>query len=275
MNPAGPALRGTSRYVTANGIRLHFLEYGDPSRPPIVIVPGITSPAATWEFVSVELARNHRVLTMDVRGRGLSDHPATGFTTPEYARDLAESLPALGLERPLVLGHSMGARIAAAFGAIYPSLRGPLIIADPPMTGPGRAPYFIPVESFVRSIAEAKAGASAEQMRPYFPTWTDEQLEQRAQWLATCDEVAVAETWQLFHEERWIEWWRELKPPVLFVWGSESPAVGEDGAREAVAANPRAEVAVVKGAAHMLPFDDLEGFLKPVREFASRVTARS
>lgn len=270
--PGGTGLRGVSRFVTANGIRLHFLEYGEAGQPELVLVPGITSPAATWEFVSLELARDYHVLAMDVRGRGLSDHPTTGFTTPDYARDLAEALAALGLERPLVVGHSMGAWIAAAFGALYQELRGPLIIADPPMTRPGGPPYFIPVESFMRSIADAKAGATAGDMRPYFPTWTDEQLRQRAEWLGTCDQAAVAETWRMFHVERWLDWWRALKAPVLFLSGSESPAVGPTGVQEAAELNSTAEVAVVQGAAHMLPFDDLNGFLLPVREFAGRVT---
>jgi N-formylmaleamate deformylase len=266
---------GTSHHVRANGIRLHFLEYGAPDAPDLVIVPGITSPAATWEFVSTALARDYHVFCMDVRGRGLSDHPTCGFTTTDYALDLAEALPALGLDRPLVLGHSMGARIAAAFGALHPELRGPLIVADPPMTRPGGDPYFISEESFVRSIGEARAGATAEQMRPYFPTWTDEQLRQRAEWLPTCDETAVAETWRLFHAERWLDWWREIDAPALYLWGSESPAGGPDGAREAAEANPRAEIAVVQGAAHMLPFDRFEGFLQAVRDFAGRVTRQA
>jgi N-formylmaleamate deformylase len=261
-------LAGSSRYVPVTGIRLHFLEYGDPADPDLVIVPGITSPAATWEFVAVQLARDYHVWVMDVRGRGLSDHPATGFTMPDYARDLAESLAALELDRPVVLGHSMGARIAAAFGALYPSLRGPLIIADPPMTGPGGEPYNISEESFLRSIAEARAGATADDMRPYFPSWTEEQLRQRAEWLPTCDETAVVETWRLFHVERWLEWWRELEAPVLFLYGSDSPAVGPDGPRRAAEANPSAEMAVVEGAGHMLPFDAFDRFLETVRDFA-------
>lgn len=272
-HPGVEGLQGTSRHVDANGIRLHFLEYGRPGDPEMVIVPGITSPAATWEFAAVPLASDHHVWVMDVRGRGLSDHPASGFTTPDYAHDLAAALSELGLRRPLVLGHSMGARVAAAFGALHSDLRGPLIVADPPMTEPGGKPYNISLEAFLTSIAQARAGATAEDMRPYFPTWTDEQLRQRAEWLPTCDETAVAETWRLFHVERWLKWWRALEPPVLFLYGSKSPAVGPDGARRAAQALPAAELAVVPGAGHMLPFDALDSFLDAVRAFAGQVTA--
>lgn len=259
---------GKSRFVDVNGLRLHFLEYGcDVRGAPIVVVPGITSPAATWEFVSVELARDGRVFALDVRGRGLSDKPAAGFTLPDYARDIAEALPELGLGCPVLLGHSMGARIVAAFAALYPGRAAAVIVADPPLTGPGRGLYPTPVESFVESIRAARAGATADDMRPYFPAWTDEQLAQRAKWLATCDETAVVETYRLFHEEDFLDYWRRVEPPALFLWGGASPVVDASGAAEAAAANPAAESTCLEGAGHMLPWDDLEGFLAAVRDF--------
>jgi N-formylmaleamate deformylase len=257
---------GTSRTVDANGIRLHFLEYGDESSPPLVVLPGITSPAITWEFVARELAPDFHVFTMDVRGRGLSDR-GESYDSETLARDVAESVQALGLERPAVLGHSAGARIAAAFGALYPELRGPLIVADPPMSGPGRAPYPVPVDPYVESIQMAQRGATAEDMRPFFPTWTDEQLAMRAAWLGTCDEHAVRETHRLFHEEDFFEYWPRLAPPTLLFWAGAAPVVGEAGAREAAAANPQAEVVELPGSGHMLPWDDLAGFLHVVRQF--------
>lgn len=265
---------GQSRFVDANGIRLHFLEYGSGEKPTIVIVPGITSPAVTWEFVAEPLSRDHHVLTMDVRGRGLSDHPESGFTLPDYARDVAESLDALDLKRTILLGHSMGARIVAAFGALYPGRAVGYIVADPPMTGPGRPPYPTSEEDFIRSIRQAKAGATADDMRPYFPTWTDEQLALRAEWLPTCDVHAVAESHRNFHREDLFEYWRALPPPALFLYGSESPAVSAEAAAEVAAANPAAEVACVPGAGHMLPWDNLDGFLEPVRRFVAAVAER-
>jgi N-formylmaleamate deformylase len=258
--------KGASRWVEAGGHRLHFLEYGDPAQPQLVILPGITSPAITWEFVALELAPDFHVLTMDLRGRGLSDI-GTGFTLPDLAQDVAGSVEALGLDRPAVLGHSAGARVAAAFGVLYPDLRGPVIVADPPLSGPGRAPYPTPLEPFVESIRQARAGATADDMRAYFPTWTDEQLELRAEWLGSCDETAVSEVHRLFHEEDLFEWWPGLAPPALLIWAGAAPVVGPEGAAELAAANPSAKVVELAGSGHMLPWDDLVGFLEIVRGF--------
>ena len=256
---------GRSRFVDVDGVRLHFLEYGDDTKAPLMILPGITSPAVTWEFVVRKLPRFH-VFTMDVRGRGLSQ-TGESYETETLARDVAESIEALGLDRPAVLGHSAGARTAVTFGVLYPELRGQIVVADPPISGPGRAPYPTPIDAFVESIQLAREGATAADMRPFFPTWTDEQLALRAAWLATCDEHAVTETYRLFHEEDFFEYWPRLGPPTLFVWAGAAPVVGEAGAAEVAAANPQATVVELPGSGHMLPWDDLDGFVRIVRPF--------
>ena len=136
--------RAYSVQVQANDIRQHCLDYGGGG-PPLVIVPGITMPAATVEFLALRLAPRHRVISVDPRGRGLSEQPRSGYALTDYADDLAALIQALGLAHPTVLGHSMGARIAAALAVRHPQRAGAVILADPPLTGPGRAPYPVPI----------------------------------------------------------------------------------------------------------------------------------
>jgi N-formylmaleamate deformylase len=256
---------GVSGYVSSGDIRLHYLEYG--SGCPVVLVPGITSPAVTWEFVADELAANYRLLLMDVRGRGLSDHPIAGFELADYAADVAALVHELGLERPAVIGHSMGARIAAAYGVFHPDLAGPLVLVDPPLTGPGRGEYPTSLDAFMQQLADAKAGATIEDARPFFPTWSDEQLRLRVEWLPTCDEVAVRETWFNFHREDVHALFGQLEPPVLFMYGLESPVVTAEGVEEVRALNPRLEYVGIDHAGHMIPWDNLADFLTETRRF--------
>ena len=263
--------RGASRMIEANGIRQHYLDYG--SGPvEIVIVPGITSPAITWEFVAEQLAPEFRVLTLDLRGRGLTDRPANGYTLPELAADVAGFIEALGLKRPVLLGHSMGARIVAAVGALHPALHGPLIVVDPPLTGPGRAAYPMSRDAFQQQLREAYAGTTVEDVRRFFPGWSERELEIRAEWLATCDEHAVLETYDNFEREDFFQYWRLLPAPLLFVLGGESPVVTPAGEREVRAANPLAEVVAISRAGHMIPWNNLEEFVEAVRRFV-RATA--
>jgi N-formylmaleamate deformylase len=261
-----PEPAGRSGYVDGE-VRLHHLEYGD-SGAPVVIVPGITSPAATWEFISTDLARDRRVITLDIRGRGLSDKPASGFTLADYAGDIAAVVRSLGLERPALVGHSMGARIAAATSVLFPGLTGPLVLADPPLTGPGRDPYPMSLEAFMDQLRAANSGAGIEELGRHFPTLTDEQLAVRAQWLPTCEENAVRESWLNFHREDFFPYLRELEAPVLFLYGEQSPVVTASALPEVRAAAPEGvELVGIAGAGHMIPWDNPRSFLAETRRF--------
>jgi N-formylmaleamate deformylase len=104
-------------------------------------------------------------------------------------------------------------------------------------------------------------------MRRYFPTWTDEQLQLRAEWLPTCDETAIVETYRNFHEEDFFAYWKRLRSPTLFLYGEESPMVPDAAIEEVAAANPKAEIVGIPDAGHMIPWDNLQRFLAEVRRF--------
>jgi N-formylmaleamate deformylase len=272
MPVADTAPVGRSGYVDRDGLRLHHLEYGDAG-PAVVIVPGITSPAATWEFVSHELSRDYRVITLDIRGRGLSDTPPTGYSLADYAGDVKAVVDQLGLQRPTLLGHSMGARIAAAVRVRHRGVAGPVVLADPPLTGPGRGTYPMSLEAFMDQLQAARSGAAPEDLLRYFPTLTPEHLALRAQWLPTCDENAVRDSWLNFHREDFFPYLRELEPPVLFMYGGDSPVVPESALPEIKETRPDVEIARIPNAGHMIPWDNTEDFLAETRRFLARVSA--
>ena len=262
---------GTSGYFGSGAVRLHYLDHGSGDSD-LVIVPGITSPAATWEFVAERLADRFRVLTLDVRGRGLSDRPPRGYSLQDYARDLAAMVRELGLDHPALLGHSMGARIVAAYAVLHPGSAGPLVIVDPPLSGPGRDPYPITLERFRDQIQQAREGLTVEEVHRQYPRWTEDACRLRVEWLPTCDETAVVESHRSFENEDILPYLRQLSGPALFVYGLDSPVVTEEGAREVAEANPALELVGVPDAAHMLPWENLEGFLEPMVSFLARTT---
>jgi N-formylmaleamate deformylase len=254
------------RFVTRGGVRLHVLERGDGA-DDLLVLPGITSPAAVWEFAVERLAERRRVHTMDLRGRGLSDKPQRGYSLDDYAADVAAVVRQLRLRRPAVLGHSLGARILAALAFRGYVQLGTLILVDPPVTGPGRAPYPYPLDFYLDGIEAASGPSPAEATGP--PHWTDRQRRERAVWLATCSPDAVRETYANFHAEDFLGLWRRLAGPAL-ICGGDSEVVPPAALEELRRLNPSAWVRTVPAAGHMVPWDNLAGFHEAVEEALSR-----
>jgi N-formylmaleamate deformylase len=267
------AAGATSRFVDVPHGNLHVLDFGG-SGPDVLVLPGITSPAISWEFVVRRIDGGARFVVADLRGRGLSDAPADGaYDLDAYAEDAAAVIAGLALERPIVLGHSLGARIAAALAVRHPEAVGSLILVDPPLSGPGRAPYPTSREAFLAQLHEAQAGTTADAVGAYWPTWPRRELELRARWLPTCDETAVAATHAGFESEDFLTWWRRLATPAVLVRGGRSPVVDDAGAAELAAERPDIPTMVVPDAAHMIPWDDLDGFVGVTRELLGRLPA--
>jgi len=257
------ALGAESRWVDGPDGRLHVLDYGG-DRPPLLVLPGITSPAITWDFVVAELRDLVRPLVMDLRGRGLSDVGA-GYRAGDFAADAAAAISELGLRRSLVLGHSLGARIAAALAAEGDVSLAGVTLVDPPLTGPGRGPYPTSREAFLAQLHEGYAGTTADEVRRFYPKWPRAELLLRARWLPTCDEQAVLATYDEFAREDFFDWWPRVAPPTAFIRGGDSPVVTEDGEAEAALANPAATRHSIEGAGHMVPWDETRAFVTELR----------
>ena len=98
-------------WSSSDGLRLHFRDYaGDPSRPPIVCIPGLTRNARDFEGVAGRLAGRWRLLCVDLRGRGGSEHARDSMTyaPPRYADDIEALLAEQGLARAVFFGTSLG-----------------------------------------------------------------------------------------------------------------------------------------------------------------------
>jgi N-formylmaleamate deformylase len=267
----GAAAEPLDCYVEVAGTRLHYLDYGGTGEP-LLLIPGITMPAKTWEFVSLRLAERCRVLAVDLRGRGLSDRGRPGdHTLPAYAGDVVSIIAAEGLARPAILGHSLGARVATALGVLYPQARGPVVVADPPLAGPGRDPYPTPLSEFLQAVQAARAGTAAGQIAARYPSWSPEQVESRAVWLSTCDETAVSESYANFSQEDFWGYWAALAPPATLIYGAQSPDFRDQGRIDELArANPAARIRTIPGAGHMIPFDNMRDFLSAVFDCLDR-----
>lgn len=102
-----------------NGIRLAYVELGDPSGPPLLLLHGYTDSSRVWTILAPYL-QDHRILIPDQRGHGASDAPECCYAMSDFADDARLLLDALRVERAAVVGHSMGSMVAQVLAAEHP-----------------------------------------------------------------------------------------------------------------------------------------------------------
>ena len=259
--------------IAANGIRQHYLRYGGTAgdragRPAVIIIPGITSPAVTWGFVGEKFGGQFDTYVLDVRGRGLSEASDTlDYGLDAQAADVTAFAKALGLKRYILVGHSMGGRIGARAASTAPEGLEALVMVDPPVSGPGRRPYPAKLSWYVDSMAMARKGCDAEAMRAFCPTWTQEQLALRAQWLHTCDERAIIQSFNDFQNDDVHANFPQIKVPVMLMTAERGDVVTDDDVKEIAALIPGLVATRVPDAGHMIPWDNEPGFYAAFGDF--------
>ncbi len=276
-----------SVFFSSSGLRMHAVrvagaggrEGATGTARPVIVVPGVTTPAAAFVFAAERWAPFAGDLyVLDMRGRGLSERAGYGrHRAADYAEDVLALIAHLGLEqrRPLLVGHSLGARVVACARALVPGGSAGVVAIDPPMSGPSRRPYPMALDRFISGIQGARSGRGASEAREHYPTWTDEQVRARAESLGSCDELAVIESYSWFHLEAFPPVWAQVEPPALLLFGEQSPVVMADDAAEIERVNPRSSIVSVAGAGHMVPWDNPEQTAEEIQGFMSKLEGRS
>ena len=132
VSPA-PAVLETAapirRRIEASGTELQIYEWGDRSQPAILLAHGIQDFALTLAPVAEAFAADHRVIAYDLRGHGDSAHPGI-YTMAHHIADLHAVFTDCGLERPIVIGHSLGGQVVAQWAGIFAELPRAIVLIE-------------------------------------------------------------------------------------------------------------------------------------------------
>lgn len=124
-------LQISSEFVVSNGVNIHYYRTGG-NKPPLVLAHGITDDGLCWTPVAEVFSRDYDVIMVDARGHGKSEAPADGYTLRNLGTELAGVIQALKLEKPILLGHSMGAITSLVLAGLFPDLPKAILLEDPP-----------------------------------------------------------------------------------------------------------------------------------------------
>jgi esterase len=122
---------GQDKFIAMNGLQLHYVEWGSPGNPSLVLLHGFQSNAHTWDTFSQAMVDTYHVLALDQRGHGDTSWVPDGNYAPESSvSDIADFITALRLAPTVVIGHSMGGRHAAMVAADHPDKVRKVVIVD-------------------------------------------------------------------------------------------------------------------------------------------------
>ena len=255
----------SSKFVEVNGLRLHYLDWGNPGSPVIVCVHGLTSHAHAFDGFARRCAGRFHVVALDVRGRGDSAwSPAGEYTMAAYTADLVAFIDALGLTRFTLVGTSMGGRISMHYAATHAGWLERLVLNDIgpdseagsdriTAVGAARPSSFAVLDEAVayrlRTVA-SMATASAEVQRETALYALRESPDGRWVWK---HDPAIDQQRARDGAHGYPALWQvlaSLQCPTLLLWGTISDVLSEAQARKIVATLPHGTLAPVAGSAH-------------------------
>jgi len=246
---------------------------------PVVLVPGLASPRAVWDGVAPELARDHRVIMVQVNGFAGSPAGENGKAgiLDGVVGDLASYLASRKIRNPAVIGHSMGGLVAMMLAKAHPESVGKLMIVDAlpfygALMGPGATPDSVrPMAEQMRAML---VNGPAPTRAPPGMSNSDAGNAKVLEWLKASDRAVVG---QAMVEDATTDITPDLpklagKPVTLLyaVPSQERAALTQGLYASAYAALPSAKLVAVEGSAHFIMLDQPQRFAEEVASFLKR-----
>jgi len=287
-----PVVGPTSHSYIPQRLRLHYVDWGNPAAPPLILLHGGRDHCRNWDWVAQDLRRDWHVIAPDIRGHGDSaPSPSGDYSMSAFVYDLAQLIHGQRLAPVRIIAHSMGGAIALRYAGVHPEAVEKLVAIE----GLGPSPAM---------LAERKAQTTAERLRAWIEAERalaarlprryasiDEALarmqaenrhltDAQARYL-TVHGVAQNEdgtySWKfdnyvrswspadLSPEQTW-ELWSNIACPTLLINGKESWA-SDPVADGRLAHFRNARAVAFEGAGHWVHHDRLDAFLAEVRAF--------
>jgi len=266
------------RFITVNGLRIHYLEWGSADKPPLIMLHGIGRVARTFDHIAPHFASRYRVLAVDMRGHGDSAwDPKGAYLVEDYVKDIEAIAQQLRLKNIVIWGNSTGGRVAQVFAGLHPELVSAVIAED---VGPER-PREIADGMVNRLKQEDERGWASEDelfaqqknanprtgeeiLRAYVRYGSKKRPDGRIIWKrdpAIGNGFVPTELWRFV---------REIKSPIIYILGGRSTIVPAATQTELRKVLPQTEIATIPGAGHYPSEENPSEFAAIVDKFLAR-----
>lgn len=241
----------------ANGINLPYIEQGDPSGVPLVLLHAWGESRGSFDLLLPALPWSLRVLAMDQRGHGDADKPATGYALSDYAADVAAFMEAVGLESAILLGSSSGGYVAQQVAVTSPDRLTALVVVGSPRSLHGRPAFADEVDRLTDPIDPAWVRASLDWF-PRFQAVPDWYIDDRVTdgvrmparvWRSALEGLTAA----LPPTEN-----GRITTPTLIIWGARDELVHREDQERLAAAIPGSRLVVYADTGHLVLWEQPE-----------------
>lgn len=251
-------------------LTLPYVEQGDPTGVPVVLLHGVTDSWRSFEPVLPHLPPSIRAFALTQRGHGDADRPA-GYRTRDFAADIAAFVDTLGLGRVVIVGHSMGATngqrfaidhpertLALVLAASFPSYRDNPVVTE--LWESGMSTLTDPIDpAFVREFQESTLA------RPVSPALLDTVVAESLKVPARVWRAAFAG----FLEDDCLDDLGKISAPTLLLWGTRDALCSRGDEDALLQAIPGSRLVAYEGAGHALHWEEPERFAADVAAFAA------
>jgi N-formylmaleamate deformylase len=257
--------------------RIRYRRTGGHGKPALVLVHGFSDDGLCWAPVARELEADYDIVMPDMLGHGLSSRMAPGMEI-DMAGDIISLVRGLALERPVLVGHSMGAMACAQAVAREHGLACALALEDPPWFAPGPIPAGAeagagepPIVAWAKTLKDRDGEELFAEYRREHPAWPQELARAMSDAKKRLDQGIIdclAGALQAGGSS-WPAVLGSIEVPLLIVTGDPSlgSIVGPETLSRLRSMRPDAEIAHVAGVGHLIRFDAPEAFLRALRHF--------
>jgi len=265
------------KYLMVNGLRLHYLDWGNEAQQAMLLVHGMQDCAHNWDFFAASMARDYHILAMDQRGHGDSQwSPEAVYGLKDYVDDISGFIDELELQNIVFVGHSVAGRSAMVYIASHPDKVERLVIVDIDPLGfnPESTRMFKWYKSELDEWDSLEAVVERLQLRE--PQASTEILQHHAIYM-TRELPGGRRIWKrdratLFVYERPELWshYRKITCRTLIVRGKDSALVTSEVAQEMVRDLPGAKLVDIRGGGHWCYDENPSDFEAEARKFLGK-----